>query len=150
MATLALNPRAKFDYQILETYEAGVVLAGYEVKSVKKGHISLRGAYVVIRDNQATLLNAHISAYQPKNMPSDYDPTRTRKLLLHAKEIKSLIGKTHQKGLTLVAMRVYTKHNRIKLEIGLGKGKKKIDKRETINKREDDRRIGRAMRGKLE
>jgi len=150
MATLALNPRAKFDYEILETYEAGVVLAGYEVKSVKKGHISLRGAYVVIRDNQATLLNAHISAYQPKNMPADYDPTRTRKLLLHAKEIKSLIGKTHQKGLTLVAMRVYTKHNRIKLEIGLGKGKKKIDKRETIKKREADRSIDRAMRGKLE
>lgn len=146
MPVLAKNPRAKFDYHIKETFEAGIVLAGYEVKAVKKGHISLKGAYVTLKNEEAYLINAHISPYQPKNMPNDYEPTRTRKLLLHRKELKSLIGQTKQKGLTLVPMRVYTKHNRIKLEFGLGRGKKKYDKRESIKKREAQRRIDRALK----
>lgn len=146
MPVLAKNPRAKFDYHIKETFEAGIVLAGYEVKAIKKGHISLKGAYVTLKNEEAYLINAHISPYQPKNMPKDYEPTRTRKLLLHRKELKSLIGQTKQKGLTLVPMRVYTKRNRIKLEFGLGRGKKKYDKRESIKKREAQRRIDRALK----
>ncbi len=148
MPTLAINKRAKYDYKILETYEAGIVLFGHEVKAVKNGKISLKGSYVTIKDNQAYLINCLISPYQPKNTPENYDPSRTRQLLLNKKEIKSLIGKTKQKGLTLLPLRVYTKHNRIKLEIGLGQGKRKYDKREKIKKREIDRRIGRALRNK--
>ena len=146
MPTLVKNPRAKFDYEILETFEAGIVLAGHEVKAVKKGQMSLRGAYVMVKNEEVFLINAHISPYQPKNMPEDYEPTQTRKLLLRKKEIKSLIGQTKQKGLTLVPMRVYTKHNRIKLEFGLGRGKKKYDKREAIKKRESKRRIDRVLK----
>jgi SsrA-binding protein len=146
MPTLTRNPRAKYDYHILETFEAGMVLSGQEVKSVKNGRMSLKGSYVTIKNEEAWLINALIPSYQPKNAPDNYDPSRTRKLLLHKKEIKSLIGKTKQKGLTLVPLRVYTKHNRIKLEFGLGQGKRKVDKREKIKKREAKRRIDRALR----
>lgn len=149
MPILATNPRAKFDYHILETFEAGIVLFGQEVKSVKKRQMSLKGAYVTIRNKEAQLINALISPYQPKNTPTDYEPLRTRKLLLHKKEIRSLIGKIKQKGLTLVPLRIYTKHNRIKLEFGLGQGKRKIDKREKIKKREAQRKIERALRQKV-
>lgn len=148
MATLAVNKRARFDYQILETFEAGLVLAGYEVKSIKTGHISLQGAFVIIKDDEAFLLNAFVPPYQPKNTPLDYDPSRTRKLLLHKSEIKALIGKSKQQGLTLAPLRVYTKHGKIKLEFGLAKGKKKIDKRQQIAKREAKRKIDRAIREK--
>lgn len=143
---LAINPRAKFDYEILETYEAGLVLFGHEVKSVKKGAMSIKAAYITIKDNEALLINATIPPYQPKNTPESYQSDRTRKLLLSKEEIKELIGKTKQKGLTLVPVRVYSKKGKIKMEIGLGKGKKKFDKRETIKKRETDRKIGRAMK----
>jgi SsrA-binding protein len=146
MPTLATNPRAKFDYNILETHEAGLVLTGQEVKSIKSGRMSLKGSYVTIKNEEAWLINAQIPPYQPKNTPADYELTRSRKLLLHKKEIKSLIGKIKQKGLTLVPLRVYTKHNRIKLEFGVGQGKKKVDKREVIKKREVQRRIDRALR----
>jgi SsrA-binding protein len=148
MPTLATNPRAKFDYNILETHEAGLVLTGQEVKSIKSGRMSLKGSYVTIKNEEAWLINAQIPPYQPKNTPADYELTRSRKLLLHKKEIKSLIGKIKQKGLTLVPLRVYTKHNRIKLEFGVGQGKKKVDKREVIKKREVQRRIDRALRQK--
>ncbi|MBU4030782.1 SsrA-binding protein SmpB, partial [Patescibacteria group bacterium] len=114
MPTLAINPRARYDYEILDTYEAGVVLIGQEVKAIKRGSISLKGAYVAIRNNEAWLINAQVSPYQPKNTPADYDSTRSRKLLLHKREIKELIGKTKQKGLTLTPIRVYTKQNQIK------------------------------------
>jgi len=148
MPTLATNPRAKYDYQILETYEAGLVLTGQEVKSIKTGHISLRGSYVTIKGEEAWLINAQIPPYQPKNVPADYEPTRSRKLLLHKKEIKSLIGQTKQKGLTLVPLRVYTKRGKIKLGFALGRGKRKVDKREKIKKREVKRKIDRALRSK--
>jgi len=148
MPTLAINPRAKYDYEILNTYEAGLVLSGQEVKSIKKGSMSLKGSYIVIRNEEAWLINAQVSPYQPKNVPADYNSTRSRKLLLHRKEIKELIGKTKQKGLTLTPIRVYTKRNRIKLEFGLGRGKKKSDKREKIKKRETQRNIRRALKDK--
>lgn len=139
------NKRAYFDYQILETYEAGIELLGFEVKAIKSGRINLAGSYVVIRDNQAWLLNADIPPYQPLNTPAGYDSKRTRRLLLKSAEIKSLIGRTQEKGLTLVPLKVYTKNRRIKLEIGLGKSKKKADKREAIKKRDIEREIGRKI-----
>lgn len=148
MKILALNKRAAFDYHILETFEAGLILKGFEVKSVKLGHISLAGSYVVIKNGEASLLNAHISPYQPKNIPKNYDPTRTRKLLLHKKEINYLIGKSQQKGLTLAPIKLYAKKDKIKLEFGIARGKKKIDKRELIKKRETKREIERKIKEK--
>jgi len=148
MPTLATNPRAKYDYHILETFEAGLVLAGHEVKAIKTGHLSLKGSYVTIKNKEAWLINAQIPPYQPKNTPADYQPDRTRKLLLNKKEIRSLIGQIKQKGLTLVPLRVYTKKGKIKLGFALGRGKREFDKREKIIKREVKRRIDRALRGK--
>ena len=148
MPTLATNPRAKYDYHILETFEAGMVLAGHEVKAIKTGHLSLKGSYVTIKDEEAWLINAQIPPYQPKNTPADYEPSRTRKLLLNKREIKSLIGQSKRRGLTLVPLRVYTKKGKIKLAFALGLGKRKVDKREKIIKREVKRKIDRALRDK--
>ena len=148
MPTFAYNRKATFDYEILETYEAGLILFGYEVKAIKTGHLSLVGAYAIIRGNEAYLINAYIPPYQPKNTPADYDPYRSRKLLLHKSEIASLIGKTKQKGLTLVPLKVYTKHGKLKLEFVLARGKKKFDKRDKIIERETKRKIDRAIREK--
>ena len=128
--SLAENRRARYDYEILGVFEAGLVLHGYEVKSIKAGNVSLKGSYVVIKKNQPYLLNSYVSPYQKKNTPADYEPERSRKLLLKKSEIKSLIGKTKQKGLTLVPLKLYTKKSRVKLEFGVGKGKRKLDKRE--------------------
>ncbi len=136
MTQLANNKKAYFDYEIIETYEAGIELKGYEVKSIKTGHINLAGSYVLIKDGQAWLLNADIPPYQPANMPSDYDPKHSRRLLLKSEEIQELVGKAHEKGLTIVPLKVYNKHRWVKIEIGLGRGKKKADKRESIKKRE--------------
>ena len=148
MTTFAYNRKAGFDYEILETYEAGIILFGHEVKAIKTGHLSLAGAYVVIRGNEAFLINAHIPPYQPKNTPPDYDPNRSRKLLMHKSEIASLIGKTRQKGLTLAPLKVYTKRDKLTLEFALARGKKKFDKRTKIIERETKRKIDRAMREK--
>ena len=147
MKTLALNKRAKYDYDILEKFEAGLMLKGYEVKAIRFGRISLKGAYVIVKNDEAFLINADIPPYQPKNVPEDYKPDRTRKLLLHKKEIKSLIGKGREKGLTLVPIKVYDKKGKLKLEFGIGRGKKKIDKRELIKKRETEKEIRRKLRG---
>lgn len=146
MSELAINRRASFDYDILETYEAGVELAGYEVKSAKEGKINLKGAYALVRNGQLWLLNALISPYQPANMPKDYQPERTRRLLLRKKEINQLIGKVSQKGLTLIPLKVYTKQSKIKVLIGLARHKRKADKREQIKKREAAREIKRTLK----
>jgi len=146
MKVIATNRRARFDYEILETFEAGMELKGYEVKAVKTGHINLAGAFVVIKGNQAWLLNADIPPYQPANTPSDYDSKRTRKLLLSAAEIKNLIGRTQEKNLTIIPIKVYTKGRLVKIEIGLGKGKKRADKREKIKKRETMIEIERKLK----
>lgn len=148
MKILAENKRANFDYEILGAYEAGLVLYGYEVKAIKIGHISLIGSYVVVNGNELYLINALIPFYQPANTPKDYDPKRSRKLLLKKSEISSLVGKSKIRGLTLVPLRIYTKKSRIKLEFGLGKGKRRIDKREKIKKRDIEREIGRKLRGR--
>ncbi len=148
MKVLGVNRRARFDYEILETFEAGLALLGHEVKAIKTGHVSLLGAYVVIKNEEAFLLNATIPPYQPKNAPPDYDPERSRKLLLKKKEIRYLIGKTKEKGLTLVPLEVYTsERGLIKLKFGVGKGKKQIDKRELIKRREVKRKIARTLTG---
>ncbi len=139
--TITTNKRAYFDYQILENYEAGIELRGFEVKSIKNGRINLAGSYAVLKNNQLWLLNTDIPSYQLKNTPDDYDSKRTRRLLLKKSEIQGLIGKTHEKGLTLVPLKVYTKNRRIKIEIGLGKRRKKQDKRELLKKREDEKAI---------
>jgi SsrA-binding protein len=146
MPTFAYNRKAGFDYDILETYEAGLVLFGFEVKAIKTGHLSLMGAFVVTKGNELYLINAFIPPYQPKNTPGDYDPYRSRKLLLHRAEIASLTGKTRQKGLTLVPIKAYTRKGRIKLEFALAHGKKKFDKRAKIAERETKRKIDRAMK----
>ncbi|MFH1582295.1 MAG: SsrA-binding protein SmpB [bacterium] len=145
MKPLADNKKAYFDYEILEKYEAGISLIGQEVKSIKQGHMSLSGSYVVIRGNEAFLLGVHVPPYQPKNAPKEYDPQRTRKLLLRKQEINYLIGKTKEKGLTLVPLRVYTLKGNIKLEFGVARGKKQKDKRETIKKRETERDMKREL-----
>jgi len=147
--SIVTNKRAFFDYNVLEKYEAGLVLLGQEVKAIKGGHINLQGSYVVLKNNELYLINAHIPPYQPQNTPTDYDPYHSRKLLLHKKEIATLIGKMKQHGLTLVPLNVYIKGRKIKLEFGLARGKKKADKRETIKERESKRRIDRAMKGEI-
>lgn len=139
MKTFAKNKRAYFDYEIIEKYEAGIKLFGFEVKSVKNGNISLKGSFATIKNKEVYLLNAFIPPYQQKNTPKDYDPSKTRKLLLKKKEIESLIGKTKQKGLTLVPIRVYNKGVKIKMEIALAKSKKKFQKKEKIKERDLER-----------
>ncbi len=148
MPTLVRNKRAKYDYSVVDDFEAGLVLTGAEVKSVKNGHVSLEGAYVGITDNQLWLKNMRITPYQQNNQ-REYDPMRPRRLLLHRKEISKLIGKMKQQGLTLVPESLYTTRGFVKAKLILGKGKKKSDKRATIKKRELDRRVGRALRQKV-
>jgi len=143
--TIAANKRAYFNYQILETYEAGIELKGFEVKSIKTGRINLAGSYAVFKNNQVWLINADVPPYQPKNTPSDYDSKKSRRLLLRKTEIKGLIGQIQEKGLTLVPLKVYTKNRKIKIEIGLAKSRKKVDKRELIKKRESKKEIKETM-----
>ena len=146
MKTLAENKKVYFDYEILEKFEAGMVLQGQEVKSIRGGRINLAGSYVVLKNDEVYLINAKIPPYQPKNTPPDYDPVRPRKLLLKKSEIKYLIGKARQKGLTLAPLKIYTKKGRIKLGFGIGRGRKKINKKELIKKREAKREIERELK----
>lgn len=148
MATLTVNRKAGFDYEISETCEAGIELSGSEVKSARAGRANLTGAFVVIRNGEAFLTNAFIPPYQVKNAPAGYDPSRSRKLLLHKKEIGELIGASAEKGLTLIPLRLYTKKSKIKIEFGLARRKKKYDKREKIRRREDERKMERALKNK--
>lgn len=142
---LAENKKAYFNYQILEKLEAGLALLGQEVKSLKTRRVNLAGSYIVAKNEELFWLGAKIPPYQPKNAPSDYQPERSRKLLLRKIEIKHLIGKGSQKGLTLLPLKVYIKGGKIKLEFGVAKGLKKTDKRELIRKRETDREIQREI-----
>lgn len=137
--TFATNNRAKYDYDIKQTFDAGLVLEGREVKAVKQSNVSLTGSYVTVHANGAQLINCHIGPY--KYAPnSDYDPTHSRKLLLKKQEINSLLGK--EKGLVIIPLEIYNgRRGLIKLKIGLGKARKKIDKREYIKKRDTEREI---------
>ncbi len=148
MPSYAENRKARFNYEILEKYEAGIELLGVEVKSVRGGQMSLEGAFVIVRGGEAYIINSNIPPYQPKNAPKDYDPLRNRKLLLTKKELQELAGSEKNKSLTIVPISVYNKNRKIKVEIALVKGKKKFDKRESIKKRDIDREIRRDIRGK--
>jgi SsrA-binding protein len=142
---IARNKRARHDYEILETWEAGLVLTGTEVKSLRDGRAQITDAYGVVKDGEVWLLNAHIAPYSQGNI-YNHDPLRTRKLLLHQKEIRHLIGAVERKGLTLVALDLYFKDGRAKVKIGLGRGKKEYDKRADMKERDDARDMQRALR----
>ncbi len=146
MKYLSENKNAYIEYEILSTYEAGIELLGSEVKSIMSRGVSLRGVYAVLKNNEVWVINCDISPYQPKNTPQEYNTKRSRKLLLHKSEIKELIGKTKEKGLTLIPLRMYKKGSRVKIEIGLARHRKKWDKREVIRKREMEREIRRETR----
>lgn len=146
MTTVARNNQAKFDYELLNHYEAGLVLLGHEVKSIKTGHISLRGSFVTFKGDELFLTNALIPLYKHAGKIPEYDPQRSRKILVSRAEIRGLIGKKKQAGLTMVPIRVYTKGKLIKLEFALARGKSKYDKRQSIKKRDTDRNIARVLR----
>ena len=148
MPALIKNKKARLRYAVEKTYEAGIELFGFEVKSLKNQQGSLDGAYAVIRGGEAYVLNMHIPPYQPANTPESYDPYRTRRLLLTRQEIDSLAGYEKQSGLTLVPLSVYTKGQRLKLEIAVARGKKKYDKREAIKKRDVERDIGNYIKNR--
>ena len=145
MPVLAENRHALFDYEILEKWEAGLVLTGQEVKAARGGLINLKGAYVTVQQGVPWLINAHISPYKKATGLKDYEPTRSRRLLLRQKEITALLGLIKQKGLTVVPLKVYTKHNLIKIEIGLGRGRKKYNKRELLKKRDIERELRKGL-----
>src|SRR4030042_3135288 len=146
MKALAENKKAYFNYQILETFEAGISLNGQEVKSIKTRGTSLAGSYVIIKNDEAFWVGAKIQPYQPKNAPPDYNSERSRKLLLKKSEINYFIGKSKQQGLTLLPLKLYTKAGKIKLEFGIAKGLKKADKRDSIKKREFERQKERLLK----
>jgi SsrA-binding protein len=140
------NKKAGFDYEVLDTFQAGIVLFGQEVKSIKTGHINLSGSYVVINGEEPFLVGVKVPPYQPNNAGSGYKDERPRKLLLNKKEINELIGKTKQKGFSLIPLKVYDNNGRIKLEFGLARGKRKYDKKEKIKKRDTEREIDRELK----
>jgi SsrA-binding protein len=146
MKVLAENKKAYFNYEILEKFEAGISLIGQEVKSIKTKGVNLAGSYVVVKDEEVFWIGAKIPPYQPKNAPSDYNPERSRKLLLKKSEIQYLIGKSQQKGLTLIPLKVYNKKGKIKLEFGISKGKKEFNKKELIKERQINREIERELK----
>lgn len=144
-APLAQNKKARHDYQIFETLEAGLVLTGTEIKSVRERRINLKDGFAQIHNGEAWLMNVHISEYTQGNR-FNHDPLRARKLLLHKKEIQKLTGQTSEKGITIVPLKVYLKHGFAKVLLGIAKGKHDYDKRETIKKRDQEREIRRTLK----
>lgn len=149
MANLAENRKALFDYEILETYQAGLALYGFEVKAVLAGRANLRGSFVIIRGNEAFLMNADIAPYQAKNTPASYEQSRTRKLLLKKDELAELTGKVSQHGLTLIPISLYTVRHKIKLSFGLAKSRKKFEKREHIKERDFKKQKERILKARF-
>jgi len=145
MKVFSENKKAFYDYNILEKFEAGLVLLGTEVKSIKAGRINLMGSYVVFKETEPYLVGTKVPAWQPKNAPDDYNPERHRKLLLSKKEIDYLFGRSKERGFSLIPLKVYAKDGKIKLEFGLAKGKKKYDKKEKIKKKDVEREIQREL-----
>ncbi|MHB8572058.1 MAG: SsrA-binding protein SmpB [Candidatus Dormibacteria bacterium] len=145
---VAVNKKAYHDYFVVETVEAGIELVGTEVKSIRSGRANLRDGFVRIDRGEAWLENVHISQYESRGY-ADHAPTRSRRLLLHRREINSLLGKSRQKGLTLIPLRLYFNHNRLKLEVGLCKGKKEYDKRQDIAARDAKRDMDQALKQRL-
>ena len=143
MPVLAENKKARFDYEIMETYEAGLALSGQEVKSARDGQMSLKGAFVTFHNGEANIIGSHVSKYKPAGPLPTYDPDRTRRLLLRKKEILYLQGKAQEQGLTIVPLKVYTKNRFIKVEVAVARGRHKYDKREVLKKKDLDREIAR-------
>ncbi|MBI4685614.1 MAG: SsrA-binding protein SmpB [Nitrospirae bacterium] len=147
MKIVCQNKKAYHDYNIEETIEAGLILMGTEVKSLREGKANLKDSYVIIKDSEAFLLNCHISPYSHGNI-MNHEPLRTRKLLIHKEEIIKLQGKAAQKGYSLIPLKIYFKGSYAKVEIGLAKGKRQYEKRDTIKKKEAQREIERAMKSR--
>ena len=143
---ICVNKRARFDYAIDEVFEAGLVLHGTEVKSLRAGRATLKDAYAETRDGEMYLLHAHINQYEQANR-FNHEPERPRKLLLHKREIHRLKGKTQERGLTLIPTRMYFSRGKAKVELGLGKGKRQYDKRQDMKRRDAQREIARALAG---
>jgi SsrA-binding protein len=148
MPNLAENRQARYDYHIIETIEAGLKLTGPEVKSTKNGSINLKGSFVTFHNNFAFLTNAHIAPYKFAGEQPDYEPTRGRILLLKKKELAYLRGKALEKGLTVIPLKVYTKQHLIKIELGVGRGKKQFNKKETIKERDINRDTKQALKNR--
>ena len=146
-STIAENRKAFHDFHLLETLEAGVVLLGTEVKAIREGRVNLRDSYARVEDGEVFLYNVTISPYSHRGY-ADHEPLRRRKLLLHRDEIRKLIGKTVEKGMTLVPVRLYFKGGKVKVAVSLAKGKKEYDKRETIKRRETDRETRAAIKSR--
>jgi SsrA-binding protein len=146
-ANIAENRKAYHDYHLLETFEAGIVLLGTEVKSIREGRVNLRDSFARVEDGEVFLYNVNISPYSHRGY-ADHEPLRRRKLLLHRDEIRKLIGKTVEKGMTLVPVRLYYKDGRVKVAVSLAKGKKDYDKRETLKRREVDRETRAAIKAR--
>jgi SsrA-binding protein len=144
---IAINRKARSDFEILEAFEAGMVLKGTEVKSLREGRMNLKDSYAMVRGGEMFLVNSHISPYSHGNM-QNHDPERERKLLLHRDEIKRLTGKTVEKGLTLVPLKVYFSRGRAKVELALARGKRQHDKRETMKRRDAEREIRRELKNR--
>ena len=144
---VARNKKARHDYTIEETYEAGIVLTGTEIKSVRAGKVNLQDSYARIKDGEVFLLNLHISPFEQGNR-FNHEPTRLRKLLLHQREIERLTGKTKERGLTLIPLKLYFKNGRAKVELGLARGKKNYDKRETLKRNQAAREMDRSIRAR--
>lgn len=144
---IARNKRARHDYHILDTWEAGIVLTGTEVKALRAGKANLTDAYGNVRDGEVFLLNLHIGQYEHGNV-FNHEPTRTRKLLLHRQQIRRMIGSVEREGLTLVPLDLYLKDGRVKVTLALAKGKKLHDKRDDLRRRDDEREMARAARGR--
>ncbi|NQV05860.1 SsrA-binding protein SmpB [bacterium] len=142
---IATNRRARFDYHILETFEAGMVLRGSEVKSLRAGRVNLKDSYGLMKDGEAWLIGAHISPYDFSRM-GGHEPERTRKLLLHKREIEKIASALAEKGLTFIPIRMYFDDGLAKIEMGLAKGKSRFDKRETLKRKQADREMERAIR----
>jgi len=140
------NRQARFLYEILETYQAGIELKGTEVKSIRAGKVNLRDGYALLRNGEAWLINVHISPHTTTGEYFNHEPRRTRKLLLHKQEIRKLIGKVEQQGLTLVPLKMYLRKGIVKVDIALGRGKKLHDKREDMKRRDDQREMQRAIK----
>ncbi len=148
-ATLSVNRKARHDFFIDETLEAGLVLTGTEIKSMREGKVNLRDSFVTIRNGEAWVRNMHVTPYeQASTHEEEPEPTRPRKLLLHRRQIQKLDAEISQKGVTIVPLRLYLKNNRAKLEIALARGKKLYDKRDTIAERDSTRQIDRALKGR--
>ena len=141
------NRKARHDYHIIDTFETGIALLGTEVKALRDGKANLKDSYATVKNEEVFLQGVHISPYSHGNI-NNHDPIRERKLLLHKKEIRKLIGKTQEKGLTLVPLKMYFKNGKVKVELAIARGKKLYDKRDVISKRESDRELRRIMKHK--